>query len=205
MDKCQISGFMARPDAVNVAHMVERSRVVGPGERFVIWVQGCPLECASCHNSHFRAFRDVAWLGINDLVRQICASQGIEGVTYTGGEPFAQAEALAALSRRLRRAGLTVMAYSGFTLSELESDVVPHATDLLDEIDVLLDGRYRQDQPTMKLWRGSGNQRLTALSPRYRKFVPLWEIPSGQEFEVRFLGNGEVEFLGMPPAEGNGH
>ena len=199
MDKRLISRISARHDAVNVAYTVEKCRVVGPGERFVIWVQGCPLRCPGCENQQFLPFRDSAWLGVEELARRIIAVEGIEGVTYAGGEPFAQASALAAMSHGLRETGLTVMAYSGFTLSQLESDVVPGATELLGEIDLLLDGPFCEDEPTAKPWRGSDNQRLIALSSRYQGFVSLWNAPLGQDFEIRFLGQGQVEFLGFPP------
>ena len=194
-----LSEILARSDAVNVAYVVERCHVLGPGARFVIWVQGCPLRCLGCHNPQFIPFREAKWTTVEKLVQRITAVDGIEGVTYVGGEPFAQAEALAALSRRLRQDGLTVMSYSGFTLGELKSGAVPRACDLLNEIDLLLDGPFRQDQPTRKPWRGSDNQELIALSRRYQEFVPLWNLPTGQEFEVRFLGNGQVEFLGVFP------
>ncbi len=202
MNKRSMSGLLAEPDAINVAYMVEHCRVLGPGDRFVIWVQGCPMNCPGCHNPQFIPFRQVKWLKVEELAQRIAAVEGIEGVTYVGGEPFAQAQALAALSRRLKEGGVTVMAYSGFTLGELETNVISHATDLLSEIDLLLDGPFRRDQPTAKPWRGSDNQRLIALSDKYREFIPLWETPSGQEFEVRFLGNGQVEFLGIPPRAG---
>jgi len=125
MNKSTIPGLLARPDAVNVAYTVERCRVVGPGERFVIWVQGCPLRCPGCHNPEFIPFRDVEWIDVDSLASRVTSVKGIEGVTYVGGEPFAQAEALANLSDRLRREGMTVMTYSGFTVSKLECNIVP--------------------------------------------------------------------------------
>jgi len=194
--------LLARLDAVNVAYTVERCHVLGPGQRFIVWVQGCPLRCQGCHNPQFIPFRDAEWTSVNELAHRVAVVERIEGVTYVGGEPFAQAEALAALSHRLRSEGMTVMAYSGFTLGELQRNVVPHAADLLGEIDLLLDGRYCHDKPTNKPWRGSDNQRLIALSPRYREFIPIWNTPIGQEFEVRVSENGEVEFLGISPTGG---
>ena len=117
--------ILSRPDAVNVAHVVERCRVLGPGERFVLWVQGCPLRCPGCHNPDFLAFRDATWLSVDSLNSRILDTSSIEGVTYVGGEPFAQAGALARLARAVRRSGLTVMAYSGYAIEELASGVLP--------------------------------------------------------------------------------
>jgi len=180
--------------------MVERCRVLGPGERFVLWVQGCPLRCPGCHNPQFQPFEDRLWLSVEQLAATILAVSGIEGVTYLGGEPMAQAQALARLARRVRAAGLTVMTYTGFALEELESGIMPHARELLGEADLLLDGPYRKDLPTARPWRGSDNQSLIALSDRYRDQLDQWNLPTGQEFEVRVSDSGIIEILGIPPA-----
>ena len=192
---------LSRPDAVNVDHVVDRCRVLGPGERFVVWVQGCPLRCPGCHNPAFQPFADNLWIPVDDLADRALATSGIEGVTYVGGEPFSQARALAALSRRVRSAGLSVMVFSGFTLAELRSGAVPFAGDLLDAADLLMDGRYERGMPTAKPWRGSDNQRLVSLSDRYAAEVDAWNRPVGQTFELRLSADGAVEALGIPPGD----
>ena len=193
--------ILARPDAVNIAHVVERCRVLGPGERFVIWVQGCPLRCPGCHNPQFLAFRDATWVDVGDLAGRVKTLQGIEGVTFVGGEPFAQARALAALAARLRDSGLSVMAYSGFTLDQLLAAVVPDAVALLDTADLLMDGPYLRGRATHKPWRGSDNQQLIALSDRYGAEVRGWNQPTGQSFEMRVAPDGTLEVLGIPPLD----
>lgn len=191
---------LSRPDAVNVAHMVERCRVLGPGERFVIWVQGCPLRCPGCHNPQFQPFADATWMTIGELERRILAVDGIEGVTFAGGEPLAQARALGVLAQRIRRTGLSVMAYSGFILEELLSGIVPDAIWLLYSADLLMDGPYRRELPTQRPWRGSDNQRLIALSGRYAGQVDRWNEAVGQTFEVRIGPHGTLEVIGIPPS-----
>ena len=190
----------SRADAVNVAHLVERCRAFGPGERFVLWVKGCPLQCPGCHNPDFLPFVDAAWTTIEELERRILATTGIEGVTFVGGEPFAQARALGVLAQRIRRAGLSIMTFSGYTVEQLVSGIEPYAMWLLYSADLLMDGRYRQDLPTAKPWRGSDNQQLIALSSRYADQVEAWSQPLGQDFEVRVRANGTLEVLGIPPA-----
>lgn len=96
-----IGHMLSRPDAVNVAHMVQHCRVLGPGDRFVLWVQGCPLCCEGCHNPQFQPFEDRLWLGVNELAAMILAVKGIEGASFAGGEPFGQVQALARLAGRL--------------------------------------------------------------------------------------------------------
>ncbi|MCX5647716.1 MAG: 4Fe-4S single cluster domain-containing protein [Planctomycetota bacterium] len=191
---------LSRPDAVNVAHLVERCRVLGPGERFALWVQGCPLRCPGCHNLDFLPFVDAMWITIGELERRILATTGIEGVTFVGGEPFAQARALGILAQRIRRAGLSVMVYSGYTVEQLVSGVEPDAMWLLYSTDLVMDGPYRRELPTQRPWRGSDNQRLIALSQRYADRVEEWNRPVGQDFEVRVRADGTLEVLGIPPA-----
>jgi anaerobic ribonucleoside-triphosphate reductase activating protein len=140
-------------------------------------------------------------LTVEEMADNVRANDGIEGVTYVGGEPFAQAQALARLSAKLRAANLTIMTYTGFTLKELKSGRVPYAEDLLNETDLLLDGPYRSDLPSNRLWRGSDNQRLVSLSKRYNEKVAEWNEPKGQQFEIRFREDGSLEILGIPPAE----
>ena len=190
----------SRADAVNVAHLVERCRAFGPGERFVLWVKGCPLQCPGCHNSGFLPSVYSEWMAIRDIKRRILATTGIEGVTFVGGEPFAQARALGVLAQRIRRAGLSIMTFSGYTVEQLVSGVEPDAMWLLYSTDLLMDGPYRQELPTQKPWRGSDNQRLIALSPRYANEVEAWNRPTGQDFEVRVRADGTLEVLGIPPA-----
>lgn len=194
--------MLSQPHAVNVAHAVECCRVLGPGKRFIVWTQGCPLCCPGCHNPQFQPFKNRLWLTVDKLAAAILATKGIEGVTYVGGEPFAQARALAKLSRKLHTAGLTVMVYSGFTLEQLQSGEIPYAKLLLSETDLLLDGPYQRQLPTNRPWRGSDNQRLILLSDRYYpEQIELWNKSTGRQFEVHFNADGTLEVLGIPPAD----
>lgn len=191
----------ARSDAVNVAHVIDSCNVLGPGSRFAIWVQGCPLRCAGCINPELLPFRDATWMPVEELARKILDTSGIEGVTYGGGEPFVQAGALARLSGLVRAHGLSVMVYSGFTLRGLRRGCLPDTEALLAETDLLMDGPYRQELPTFRPWRGSDNQRLWALSDRYRQEVPTWNQPLAQQFEIHLSPNGGIDIVGIPPAE----
>jgi len=184
-----------------VAYMVERCRVLGPGERFCLWVQGCPLNCPGCHNPQFLPFAERAWHTVTGLVEKVLAVPGIEGITLLGGEPSAQSRSLARLARPLRQAGLTVMTYSGFTLAELRAGIMPQAEELLEQTDLLLDGPYIQNSPTARPWRGSDNQRLIALTDAYREQAARWNEPLGQQFELRMRPDGGAELLGIFPSD----
>lgn len=155
-------------NSLRLGAWVERSVVNGPGERFVLWVQGCPLHCCGCINPEFWPFDGGKEVTVADLASRIIATPGIEGVTYTGGEPTKQAKPLAVLSRILKLHGLTILSYSGYTLTDLQITSDPAVQELLGELDILIDGPYAQDQAAALPWRGSRNQQVHFLSPVYR-------------------------------------
>jgi anaerobic ribonucleoside-triphosphate reductase activating protein len=83
-----------------------------------------------------------------------------KGVTFSGGEPFAQAEGFAKLGKMLKEAGYEVAAYSGFTFEQLLAGTSAQRQ-LLETIDVLIDGPFLQAKKSLELsFRGSRNQRI---------------------------------------------
>ena len=125
-------------------------------------------------------------------------AHGIEGITLLGGEPTAHALAAATLARRVRSLGLSVMAFTGFTLEELRARRDAHIDDLLGHTDILVDGRYERTLPeTQRRWIGSANQRILFLTDRYSPDDPCWRRPN--TVEIRFSG-GELTVNGFPSA-----
>ena len=151
----------------NVAAWEERSIVNGPGERFVLWMQGCPFRCPGCFNPDYLQFNERPGLRVEKLAEWIKSVNGIEGVTYSGGEPMAHARALYFLSRELKKVELTIVCYSGYTLEELNGLDDPWGDRLLSCIDVLIDGRYDRLKQANLPWRGSTNQRIHFLTDTY--------------------------------------
>lgn len=177
---------------LNVAHTIARSAVNGPGERFVIWVQGCPLACPGCWNPDTWSFkpRDVREVG--DLIDEILATPDIEGVTFTGGEPFAQAEALAEIANAVRAAGLSVFVFTGYEFEELGTR---EQRRLLNHTDVVVAGRYEQKLRADGLrWRGSSNQMVHFLTPRY----DAASAQGGEEIEIHLDGYAAPRVSGFP-------
>ena len=142
----------------------ERCSVVdGPGLRAVIFAQGCPHYCPGCHNPGALDPEAGSWRELDELAADVCSERGINGVTFSGGEPFMQAKAFAELAGRLREQGLSIVTFSGYTYEELndkaKSDNAVAA--LLSATDILIDGPYRQEERDLSLaFRGSGNQRI---------------------------------------------
>jgi anaerobic ribonucleoside-triphosphate reductase activating protein len=135
---------------------------------------------------------------LSDVVRQVeaAAAAGVEGITLLGGEPLAHATGAAALARAVQSAGLTVMVFSGYTLTEARALPDPAVADLLAHTDILVDGPYRRDLPeTRRRWIGSTNQQVHFLSDRYRSDDPRWLLPN--TLEIRLSG-GELSVNGFP-------
>jgi anaerobic ribonucleoside-triphosphate reductase activating protein len=176
---------------LNIAGWEQRSVVNGPGERFVLWVQGCPFRCPGCFNQDYLPFIERHSFQVGELAEMIMSVSGIEGVTYSGGEPIAQAEGLYHLSNILKEHDLTVICYSGYTLGELEKVQNPWITHLLSTLDVLIDGRYDQEQRANLPWRGSGNQRIHFLTSVYEHLFGFSNEPAS-EVELIIGENGFV-------------
>lgn len=143
------------------------SRALGPGLRYVIWVQGCPFRCPNCETPEGQSFEPKALININDLANDIISRKEIEGITISGGEPFEQADALVALLTKIRlsRPELTVISYTGYKYEQLTSD---SAKAYLAELDLLIEGSYIHELNDNKGIRGSSNQRLIFLTERLR-------------------------------------
>lgn len=138
-----------------------------------------------------------------ELALRALASDGIEGVSLLGGEPFAQATDLAAFAERVRAKGLSVMVYTGFTLAELErrqGDGEAGIGELLSACDLVVDGPYDKGKPdTERRWIGSTNQVMHFLSDRYRADDPRLRARNSVEIRLRRSGGGtEVVVNGWP-------
>lgn len=185
---------MRAPTTLNVARWVARSRVNGPGERFVLWVQGCSIRCAGCWNRDTWSHAPRVTMTVDEILREIDAAAGVDGVTLTGGEPFEQAEALLPLVEALRARGLSVMAFTGREAAEL---LGPAALALIACLDVLVVGRYEAAQRSLDLaWRGSRNQQIRFLTTRHDER----DLPTGREMEVHLSPDGSIAVTGFPEA-----
>ena len=187
---------------IAVAATRERSMREGPGVRYVIWVQGCSLKCKGCFNPHFWSQHGGSSRDIDSLLHDVIAARikfpEIEGVTFLGGEPFEQQEALAELSQKLQKLDFSIMVFSGYTLAELkdpQSNQYVSRLSFLSSIDLLVDGRYQQDNVDIdRPWVGSKNQEFHFLTERYSKETLFKSVKDGLEITV--LNSGEVQING---------
>jgi len=190
------------PLTAQVAHVTPCTEAEGPGKRYALWFQGCPLRCPGCCNPEYLSFNGGTSRRVADIVeemRQSWEQFGIEGITLLGGEPFAHVPAALALAKAARKHGLSVMIFSGFTLEQLREKPEREIGELLDFTDILVDGPYVREQPdTERRWIGSKNQRIHFLSKRYRADDPCWREKNTLEIRVR---GAEVTVNGFPALE----
>jgi anaerobic ribonucleoside-triphosphate reductase activating protein len=125
---------------------------------------------------------------VGQVVASILGVEGAEGVTFSGGEPFEQAVQLAAVARQVRALrDIGVVCYSGFTLDQLRSNGVAGADELLEQVDLLIDGPFDSARAAPLRWRGSDNQRLHFLTARYRELEEM-AATAQTEAEVEIHG-----------------
>jgi anaerobic ribonucleoside-triphosphate reductase activating protein len=123
-------------------------------------------------------------------------TEGVEGITLLGGEPFAHAAGAAALARGVRSLGLTVMVFTGYTFEQARELPDPAVADLFGHTDILVDGPYLRELPdTQRRWIGSTNQRIHFLTDRYHSDDPCWRRPNTLEIRLR---GGELTVNGFP-------
>jgi anaerobic ribonucleoside-triphosphate reductase activating protein len=188
---------------LNVALEVACTEAEGPGRRYALWVQGCPLRCPGCCNPEFLAFRDATRRSVDDVIADIDAARarGIEGISLLGGEPTSQAAPLADVAEATRAMGLSVMVYSGFTLAELRDRHDVDVDRLLAATDLLVDGPYIEARrTTTRRYIGSENQVLHTLSPRYRADDAVFAAPNTVELRLVTDSDGRtrIELNGWP-------
>jgi anaerobic ribonucleoside-triphosphate reductase activating protein len=189
--------------AINKAHFPVT--VLGPGRRIGIWFQGCSIGCKGCVSQDTWARdpgREMPVARLLSWCRETSQDQ-LDGVTLSGGEPFDQPKALAALLSALQhwRASngldFDILCYSGYPLATLQKR---HGK-LLEKLDALIPEPYVDALPLTHLWRGSQNQRLIPLSARgSARYTPYLDAPAeafGKRIQVQLDGD-RLWSIGIP-------
>ena len=171
---------------MRIASYVQDSIVDGPGLRFTLFVQGCPHGCPGCHNPTTHDFHGGRELAVADVISVMLSNPWTDGLTLSGGEPFAQPSACAEIARAAKQHGLSVWAYTGYTFEQLLADRRPEIALLLSQCDVLVDGPFLLERRSLSLrWRGSTNQRVLDVpaSLSTGRAVPLagYESPGADQ------------------------
>ena len=154
---------------LRIAGIVKESVVDGSGLRYVIFTQGCPHRCVGCHNPGTHDFAGGYEISITELLNSILETKLICGITFSGGEPFIQAEACTVLSKLVKqsRDEFNIVAYSGYYYADLLLMAQKNRgiEEFLQSIDILIDGTYDVTQKAYDLpFRGSSNQSIIDLA-----------------------------------------
>ena len=189
--------------AINKAHFPVT--VLGPGRRIGIWLQGCSIHCPGCVSQDTWASDPERAMTVARLLSwcKATSQNGLDGITISGGEPFDQPQALAALLDALHQwrhsAGLDfdILCYSGYPLTTLQKR---HAK-LLARLDALIPEPYVDTLPLSHLWRGSQNQPLIALSPlgelRYAPYIEALAEAFTKRIQIQLDGE-RLWSIGIP-------
>lgn len=179
---------------IRINSYIPMTDVEGVGTRFAIWVQGCSIHCEGCANSQMWNFTGGTLYSVDDFINIIKSYAGkIEGITWLGGEPTEQMDAVAEISKAVRNMGLSVILFTGYEYESLKNR--QDFNELIKYVDILIDGRYEQDKTDYsRAWVGSSNQNYYFLSDRYNKDV-ITECKN--KMEVRITPDNNVIITGM--------
>jgi anaerobic ribonucleoside-triphosphate reductase activating protein len=188
---------------LRLTHYAERTAVLGPYVRSVVWVRGCCRSCPGCiaQLSDGNAKLDIC---AEDAARMMLAIPDTEGITISGGEPFLQAEALSSMIERIKsERDYGVIVYTGFLAEELSgiADADSGTADLLKLTDILIDGPYVAEKDDGKPYRGSSNQRIIQLTDRYADVFEDYYGGNRRKIEINVTG-GRTFLVGVPSKSG---
>ena len=157
---------------MNVARILYPVQVLGPGNRVGIWVAGCSRGCKGCSNPELWKQRPEYEISVNQLasiIEGLACDHGIDGFTISGGEPMNQAKELEELIERLSDISFDILIYTGYRLQELKEMNNRAIESVLAKISVLVDGEYIEELNDSTFLRGSSNQKVHVLNPKYQE------------------------------------
>ena len=151
---------------IRINSYIPITNVEGVGTRFAIWVQGCSIRCVGCANLHMWDFDGGTSYKIDDFIEIIKRYKDkIEGITWLGGEPLEQIDAVTEISKAVQELGLFVIVFTGYEYKNIENNT--DFQELIKYVDILIDGKYEQDKTDYsRAWVGSSNQNYYGLTDR---------------------------------------
>jgi anaerobic ribonucleoside-triphosphate reductase activating protein len=188
-----------KKETINVAATCLATRALGPGLRAVVWVQGCPFHCPGCIAPEWIENKIAEVYSPEKLADLLLADSAITGLTFSGGEPMQQATGLAKLARIARdRRNLNIICFTGYRLEHLiNRPPDPGVFELLDQIDLLIDGPYIARLNDNKGLRGSNNQHVHYMTSHLAG-IDFENKPRRAEVHVE---DGQLLMVGVPPKD----
>jgi anaerobic ribonucleoside-triphosphate reductase activating protein len=180
---------------LNIASISARTQALGPGTRAAIWVQGCPFACPGCIAPDWIPLVPALQLTPEEILARLDL-ENTNGLTFSGGEPMAQAAGLAALARLARQEkDLDLICFTGYRYERLlKNPPNKGVAELLEQVDVLIDGPFIQALNDSVGLRGSSNQRIIHLTSRLKNY----DFESKKREVEITITDGEIAFIGIP-------
>jgi anaerobic ribonucleoside-triphosphate reductase activating protein len=180
---------------IRVYRILDRTKMAGPGHRFCLWVQGCSHHCNGCMAVETWSSNGGSNMETDDIVKRMPSVSSIEGITFLGGEPMEQAEAVYEIAKAAQAGGLTVTVFTGYTYRELLDKSEACVKKLLEVTDLLIDGPFMQNKfDLMRPWVGSSNQQYIFLTDKYSESDL---VGVRNQVEVRIFSDGKALINGM--------
>ncbi len=187
---------------LKISHYIKNTKVLGPYNRAALWVQGCLRHCEGClarqMNEEQPEIRPVS-----ELADIFAAAGDTEGITISGGEPFLQAGGLAEMVEKIKRQrDYGVIVYTGYDYEQLMQENNEDIHRFLKQIDILIDGKYIRELDDGLPYRGSKNQRILNLSPRYTQIMEAYYYGTDKRnIEINVTEN-RAYLVGVPSKQG---
>ena len=184
-------------------HRASNVRVLGPGLRYAIWTQGCKHNCKNCiaPDSH-PLDKNGYWISVEDIYQEIekeFTEKNIRGITISGGEPFLQMVPLKNLIKKIKEnTNLDIICFTGFLYEELLKKNDETINYILNNIDILIDGKYIEEKNENNYLRGSSNQNIIFLSDRYKAYEKDMKKIKNRNVEYTWKNEREMFIIGIP-------
>jgi anaerobic ribonucleoside-triphosphate reductase activating protein len=186
---------------------IEHTKVLGRGDRFALWVSGCCFHCEGCIGGvYHRRGKTIDIYKLADIINTV---DGISGITISGGEPFLQPKLLSKLLELIKFRNLDVIVYTGFqyddlvngsneTIKYIPQDQWKYVRAFLEQIDILIDGKYVKEYDEGFALVGSTNQKIWCLTNKYSD-IELNEIYNRKKRNIEFvIKQNKTLLVGIP-------
>lgn len=182
---------------IKIYDVIHNTKVEGPGIRTCIFVQGCLKRCIGCNSKQTWDITIGKDLEIKDLAKKILSNREIEGVTFSGGEPFLQSRQLYQLATILKKENLSIVTFTGYNYDFIKKVNDSNWNNLLKVTDLLISGEFNIKQKSSdKIWVGSTNQQYHFLTNRYKSLENELNLLENK-IEIRLTKDGALIVLGM--------
>lgn len=174
--------------------------VLGPGKRAGLWLCGCSRNCFNCANPELQEHNENNNIPISSVISLVSSLPSeVSGYTITGGEPFDQTEELAELITFLNTVTDDILVYSGYTYNELLMRKDDNTNYILDNIAVLIDGRYDENLNFGNKLKGSENQKVYVFREKYKCIYEKLDVcsESSRQTEGFVCNDGSIITAGF--------